>query len=144
MSDEKTPPPRRRSPVLRVLLPSLGVVLLLTGVLLLVLPGPGLLLVLAGLLLLAEEFPALARYIDPVRAQAMRAAEESVSSPLRLTGSVLAGLLLLGAGAVWGLFPGLPLGGWPTGSGLILSGLILLALLLWSLRRVRGGRGRRS
>jgi hypothetical protein len=47
-----------------------------------VLPGPGLLLVLAGLIVLAAEFPALERYVDPVRDPAMKAAEDSVSSPL--------------------------------------------------------------
>jgi len=44
-----------------------GAVLLLVGVALLVLPGPGLLLVLAGLIILASEFPALNRYVEPVR-----------------------------------------------------------------------------
>lgn len=114
-----------------------GALLLIVGVLLLVLPGPGLLLVLAGLLLLASEFPALERYVDPVRDRAMKAAEDSVSSPLRIAGSVLAGLALLAAGIVWGLVKSLPFGGWSTGSSLILSSVILFALLIWSYRRVK-------
>lgn len=113
-----------------------GGALLLIGIALLVLPGPGLLLVLAGLLVLSSEFPAVARYVDPVRVRAMRAAEESVSSPLRITGSALAAAALTAAGVIWGLMPGLPFGGWATGSGLILSGLILAALLVWSHRQV--------
>jgi hypothetical protein len=117
-----------------------GGALLVIGIALLVLPGPGLLLVLAGLLVLSSEFPALARYVDPVRVRAMRAAEESVSSPLRIAGSALAAAALLAAGVVWGLVPGLPFGGWATGSGLILSGVVLAALLVWSHRRV-GARG---
>lgn len=68
----------------RVMITVAGGILLVVGVLLLVLPGPGLLLVLAGLLLLASEFPKLERYVDPVRDRAMKAAEESVSSPLRI------------------------------------------------------------
>ena len=36
------------------------------------------------------------------------------------------------------LVPTLPLGGWPSGSSLILSGIILLALLVISYRRVKG------
>ena len=56
------------------------------------LPGPGLLLVLGGLLVLSTEFPAVDRYIDPIQHRAMHAAEQSVSSPLRLAGSMLAGL----------------------------------------------------
>lgn len=127
--------------VKRVTIAIAGGVVLLVGVALLVLPGPGLLLVLAGLLLLASEFPALERYVDPVRDRAMKAAEDSVSSPLRIAGSVCAGLALIGAGVVWAVVPGLPFGGWSTGSSLILSGIILFALLVWSYRRVRARRG---
>lgn len=125
--------------VKRVTIAVVGGVVLLVGIALLILPGPGLLLVLAGLLILASEFPALERYIDPVRDRAMKAAEDSVSSPLRIAGSVLAGLGLLAAGVIWGLrvFPWLPFDGWSTGSSLILSGIILFALLGWSYRRVK-------
>lgn len=115
-----------------------GGALLLLGIALLVLPGPGLLLVLAGLLVLSSEFPAVARYVDPVRVRAMRAAEESVSSPLRIAASAVCAAALVAAGIVWGIVPGLPFGGWATGSGLILSGLILAALLVWSHHRVGG------
>lgn len=117
-----------------------GVLLLLVGIALLVLPGPGLLLVLAGLVVLAGEFPAVEKYVDPVRDRALKAAEETVSSPLRIAASVLAGLLLIAAGVVWGLVKTLPLGGWPTGSSLILSGLVLLGLLVYSYRRVQSRR----
>jgi membrane protein implicated in regulation of membrane protease activity len=126
--------------VKRVTLAVVGGIVVLVGVALLVLPGPGLLLVLAGLLILASEFPVLERYVDPVRDRAMKAAEDSVSSPLRIAGSVLAGLGLFAAGVVWGLMPDLPFGGWSTGSSLILSGIILFALLIWSYRRVRSRR----
>ncbi|MGW4063649.1 PGPGW domain-containing protein [Amycolatopsis sp. NPDC004747] len=121
----------------RILITVAGAILLVVGVLLLVLPGPGLLLVLAGLLLLASEFPALEKYVDPVRDRAMKAAEDSVSSPLRIAGSVLAGLALLAAGIVWGTVKSLPFSGWSTGSSLILSSVILFALLIWSYRRVK-------
>lgn len=128
----------------RLIIAVLGGSLLVVGVALLVLPGPGLLLVLAGLLTLASEFPALERYVDPVRTRAMQAAEESVSSPLRIAGSVVAGLLLIGAGVVWGIEQSLPLGGWSTGTSLIVSGLILLGLLVWSYRRVQAQRRKTS
>jgi len=124
----------------RVLVVAAGAVLLVVGVLLLVLPGPGLLLVLAGLLLLASEFPALEKYVDPVRDRAMKAAEDSVSSPLRIAGSVLAGLALLAAGIVWATVRWLPFSGWSTGSSLILSSVILFALLGWSYHRVKSRR----
>ena len=119
-----------------------GGVVLLVGIALLVLPGPGLLLVLAGLLILASEFPTLERHIDPVRDRAMKAAEDSVSSPLRIAGSVAAGLALLAAGIVWGSVKSLPFSGWSTGSSLILSGIVLFVLLGWSYRRVSRRRRR--
>lgn len=135
---------KRHSAVKRVAALIAGGVLVLVGVVLLVLPGPGLLLVLSGLLVLANQFPAVERYIDPVQDRAMQAAEQSVSSPLRLTGSILAGLALIGAGITWGVLgPRVPLGGWPTGLSLILSGLILLGLLVWSYRRVQRQRAER-
>ena len=40
------------------------------------------------------------------------------------------GVVLIAAGVVWWVVPGLPLGGWPTGASLILSGLILLGVLV--------------
>lgn len=120
----------------------LGAVVLLVGLALLVLPGPGLLLVFAGLLILASEFPTLERYVDPARDRAMKAAEDSVSSPLRIAGSVLCGLGLFAAGIIWGLrvFSWLPFPGWSVGSSLILSGIILFALLGWSYRKVSARR----
>ncbi|GAB3897941.1 PGPGW domain-containing protein [Kibdelosporangium lantanae] len=121
----------------RVTLAVAGGVVLLVGVALLVLPGPGLLLVFAGLAMLASQFPKLDRYVDAVRDKAMKAAEQSVSSPLRITGSVLCGLALVTAGILWGLraFPWLPFPGWGTGSSLILSGVLLLGMLVWSYRK---------
>jgi hypothetical protein len=117
-----------------------GGLLLIAGVALLVLPGPGLLLVLAGLIVLANAFPSVQRFVAPVRRRAMQAAEESVSSPLRIVFSAGTGVVLIAAGIVWGLRPDLPLGGWATGASLILSGIILLVLLVVSYRRVKQGR----
>ncbi|MFD3523152.1 PGPGW domain-containing protein [Streptomyces sp. NPDC058653] len=115
-----------------------GVLLLLVGIALLVLPGPGLLLVLAGLLVLSNQFPAVARFVDPVRERAMFAARESVSSWVRIAGAALVAAALFVAGLFWGLMPELPLGGWPTGAGLILSSVLLVALLVYSYRTTRG------
>ncbi|CAL9668668.1 PGPGW domain-containing protein [Streptomyces sp. enrichment culture] len=126
--------------VRRTALGVLGAVVLVVGVALLVLPGPGLLLVFAGVVLLARAVPALDRFVAPVRDRAMRAAEESVSSGWRIAGSVLVGVFLVTAGAVWGLVPRLPYSGWATGASLILSGLVLFALLVWSRRRVQAAR----
>jgi hypothetical protein len=117
-----------------------GGLLVLIGIVLLVLPGPGLILVLAGLLVLSSEFPAVDKYIDPIQHKAMEAMEQSVSSPLRLAGSILAGAALIAAGVLWGLVKTLPMGGWPTGSSLILSGLVVWGLLAYSYWRVRARR----
>lgn len=103
----------------------------------LVLPGPGLLLVLAGLLVLANGFPTVQKFVAPVERRAMQAAEESVSSPLRMVFSIGTGVVLIAAGVAWWVVPGLPLGGWPAGCSLILSGLILLGVLVVSYRHVR-------
>jgi Putative transmembrane protein (PGPGW) len=125
--------------VRRVTMSIVGGVVFLIGVALLVLPGPGLLLVLAGLIILAGVFPTLERHVDPVRERAMKAAEDSVSSPLRIAGSVVVGLSLLACGVIWGLklFPWLPFAGWSTGTSLILSGVVLFGLLGWSYRKVQ-------
>jgi hypothetical protein len=117
-----------------------GGLLLVVGVALLVLPGPGLLLVLGGLLVLASGFPKVQKYVAPVERRAMQAAEESVSSPLRMVFSIGTGLVLIAAGVVWWLVRSLPLSGWPTGASLILSGLILLGVLVVSYRHVRSRR----
>ncbi|MBB4685867.1 PGPGW domain-containing protein [Amycolatopsis jiangsuensis] len=127
-------------PVKQAIAAVVGGLLVVVGVVLLVLPGPGLLLVLAGLVVLASQFPALERFVEPVRTRAMKAAEESVASPLRIAGSVLAGLALIAAGIVWGTVRSLPFSSWSTGTSLILSGLIIFALLIWSYRRVQSRR----
>ncbi len=121
-----------------------GSLLLVVGAALLVLPGPGLLLVLAGLVVLSGVFPRLERHLAPVRRRAMAAARESVSSPLRIAASASVGAALIAGGVVWTVVPDLPLGGWPTGSGLILSGLVLCGLLVHSHRQVRAAEPERE
>ncbi|MFR9676787.1 PGPGW domain-containing protein [Streptomyces sp. TR06-5] len=124
-------------PVLRALLAVLGGTLVAVGIALLVLPGPGLLLVFAGMVLLARAVPSLHRHVAPVRARAMQAAEDSVSSWWRIACSIVVGLSLIGAGVAWGLVPRLPFSGWTTGASLIVSGIVLFVLLAWSHRKLR-------
>jgi hypothetical protein len=124
--------------VRRVLVAVAGGLLTVIGVVLLVLPGPGLLLVLAGLLVLAAEFPAVRRYVAPVRERAMKTARDSVASPWRIAMTATGGALLIAAGILWATQDWIPLSGWSAGSSLILSGVIVFALLVWSYRRVRG------
>lgn len=119
-----------------------GGLLLVLGIVLLFLPGPGLLVVLAGLMVLSTAFPRLERHVELVRGRAMKAAKDSVSSWWRVALSVLSGVALIGAGLVWGLVPGLPFGGWHTGSSVILSGVIVLTLLILAGRQVGSRRDR--
>lgn len=121
--------------VRRILVTVAGVALCVVGVGLLILPGPGLLLLLAGLVLLANEYPWARRMTAPVRRQAIRSAEQSVASPLRISATVLCGLALVAAGIAWILVPSLPFGGLATGSSLIVSGIVVIALLVYSYRR---------
>ncbi len=122
----------------------LGWVLVVAGIVLVAIPGPGLLLLLAGLVILANEYVWAQRFVDPVRRRAFQAAEESVSAWWRIVVTALGGLWLAGLGVLWWinpqipriwiLGPQLPLGGWPTGSGLILSGFLVWGLLIYSIR----------
>jgi len=121
----------------RILITVAGVALCVAGIGLLILPGPGLLLLLAGLVLLANEYPWARRMTAPVRRQAIRSAEQSVASPLRISATVLCGLALVAAGIAWILVPSLPFGGVATGSSLIVSGIVVIALLVYSYRRFR-------
>jgi hypothetical protein len=124
-----------------------GWLLVVLGAAALVLPGPGLLLLLAGLVVLSQEYEWAERRVEPVRQKAYTVARSSVSSNLRILASVLASLAIVAVGIVWWLDPeipeigpvgpDLPLGGWSTGSGIVISGLAALALVVYSVRRFR-------
>ncbi len=125
-----------------------GWLLVVLGGAALVLPGPGLLLLLAGLVVLSQEYEWAERRVEPVRQKAYTVARSSVSSNLRILASALASLAIVAVGIVWWLDPeipeigpvgpDLPLGGWSTGSGIVISGLAALALVVYSVRRFRG------
>jgi hypothetical protein len=126
----------------------LGWVLVLLGIAALILPGPGLLLLLAGLILLSQKYEWAARRVEPVRKKAYEVGRSGVSTYPRIALSALGALCLVGVGVVWTLDPeipeigplgpGLPLGGWPTGSSIAVSGLVAAALLVYSIKRFRG------
>ncbi len=120
----------------RVVFGVVGAVLVAVGALLMVLPGPGLIVVLLGVVVLSQEFSWAERLYEPVRDRAVRAAEASVATRLRIAWSTSAGMALVAAGVVWIVRPSLPFGGVSTGSSLILSGVLLLALLVYSYRRI--------
>jgi hypothetical protein len=127
----------------------IGWALVVLGVAALVLPGPGLLLLLAGLVLLSQEYQWAARRVEPVRRKAFDVARASVASWFRITTSALGALAIVAVGVVWWwnpqipelgpIGPDLPLGGWTTGSGIVISGLAALALVVYSIKRFRYG-----
>ncbi len=135
----------------RLVLETLGWVLVLAGIAALVLPGPGLLGIFAGLVLLSQQYEWAERRLEPVKERALQAAEESVETWPRIIASLAAALVLIGAGVVWIWQPPAPgwwtvnddwwlLGGWATGITQVASGLIALAMIGYSFRRFRSPR----
>lgn len=124
-----------------------GWTLVLGGIAALILPGPGLLLLLLGLVVLSQEYEWAERRVDPVKDKAFEVARQGVSTYPRIVLSALGALVLVAIGVVWGLDPtiptigpvgpDLPVGGWATGSSIILSGVIALGLLVYSIKRFR-------
>ena len=132
----------------RVLLETLGWLLVVGGIAALVLPGPGLLGLFAGLALLSQQYEWAERRLEPVKRQALKAAEDSVRTWPRIICSVLVSLLLVAAGVLWCLRPPAPgwwplaehwwlSGGWGVGVTQILSGLVALGMIVYSFRRFR-------
>jgi hypothetical protein len=130
----------------RLLLESLGWLLVVAGVAALVLPGPGLLLLFAGLVVLSQQYDWAERRVEPVKKRALKAAEEGVETWPRIIVSCGVALFLVGCGVVWIWSPPAP-GWWPvddswwliggvgTGITQIVSGLIGLGTIAWSYRR---------
>jgi sterol desaturase/sphingolipid hydroxylase (fatty acid hydroxylase superfamily) len=133
----------------RLLLETLGWLLVVAGVAALILPGPGLLMIFGGLVLLSREYEWARRRLEPVRLRALRGAADSVESWPRIVLSTLLAVLLLGCGVLWMIRPD-PAPWWPvdeswwlvggpwTGVTLELSGVLALVLLVYSYRRFHG------
>ena len=125
-----------------------GWILVIAGLAAMILPGPGLLLLFAGLAILSQQFAWAERRVEPVKEQALKTARDGVRSWPRIVMTVIGGLLLIGLGVLFGVRPPVPdwwpvrdswwlVGGWATGSSLILSGLAVIVLLVYSYRRFR-------
>lgn len=132
----------------RIVLETLGWVLVVVGIAALVLPGPGLLGLFAGLALLSQQYDWAERRLHPVKKQAIKAARQGVETWPRIALSLFGCLWLMGIGVVWGVHPGSPdwwplaekwwlAGGWGTGISLIISGVIALAMIVYSYRNYR-------
>ena len=133
--------------VRRLVLETLGWLLVVLGIAALFLPGPGLLMLLAGLAVLSQQYEWAERRVDPVAAKAFEVAKQGVSTWPRIIASAIGALCVIAVGVVfwiapeipefWILGPEWPLGGWPTGSSIIISGFIALGLLIYSVIRWR-------
>lgn len=130
----------------RVVLETLGWVLLVLGLAMIFLPGPGLLGMFAGLALLARQYDWANRRMEPVRLRALRGAAESVETWPRIVISLMGVVLFAGLGVLWILAPPAP-SWWPvaeswwlpggvwTGITQIASAAIALALIVYSYHR---------
>ncbi|MBM9458660.1 hypothetical protein JK386_01965 [Nocardioides sp. zg-536] len=130
----------------RLLLETLGWLLLVAGVAALVLPGPGLLLIAAGLAVLSRQYAWADNLLEPVLLRALRAAAEGVETWPRILMSTLFALGIGAVGVLWLAGPEAP-GWWPldaawwllggpwTGVTLLVSCVIALVLIVYSYRR---------
>jgi uncharacterized protein (TIGR02611 family) len=132
----------------RIVLETVGWILVVAGIAALVLPGPGLLMIAAGMVILSQEYEWAERRLEPIKRKALRGAAEGVETNTRTAMSTAFALALLACGVLWiwgpeepGWWPGpeetwLP-GGWATGITQVLSAFIALGLIGWSFRRYR-------
>ena len=133
----------------RIVLETLGWVLLLLGIAAIFLPGPGLLGIFAGLALLSQQYDWAERRVEPVRLRAMLGAAEGVETWPRIVASCLGAVALAGFGVLWIMKPPAP-GWWPlddawwlpggmwTGVTQVASAFIAIALIIYSYRRFHG------
>ena len=126
-----------------------GWALVIVGLAAIPLPGPGLLILLSGLVVLSQEYEWAEKRVEPVREKAIEGAKDSVATYPRIAIAATCATAILATGVwvwsdpdipeFWGFGPKLPLGlgGWPTGSTIILSGLIAWGILIYSLKVYR-------
>lgn len=133
----------------RIVLETLGWVLLLLGIAAIFLPGPGLLGIFAGLALLSQQYDWAERRVEPVRLRAMLGAAEGVETWPRIIASCFGAVALAGFGVLWIMKPPapewwplsdtwwLPGGVW-TGVTQVASAFIAVGLIVYSYRRFHG------
>ncbi len=133
----------------RVVLESVGWLLVVVGIAALILPGPGLLAIMAGLVVLSQQYEWAERRLDPVKRRALHEAARSVSGPLQMTVTLVGVAVLTACGVLWTLDPPAP-GWWSLPQSWWLPGgvwtavtqfgsaAIALGLMVYSYRRFHG------
>jgi len=132
----------------RVVLETLGWLLVVGGIAALILPGPGLLMIVGGLALLSQQYDWAERRLDPVKKRALEAAADGVETWPKIMMSGLGVVALVALGVLWCVRPSAPgwwpvdekwwlVGGWGAGASLIISGLLALALIVYSYKNFR-------
>ena len=133
----------------RVVLETIGWVLVLVGIAAIPLPGPGLLLLFAGLAVLSQQYDWAERRVRPVERAALKAAADSVQTWPRIVMSLGGVAWLVGIGTLWIVSPPAP-GWWPvddkwwlfggfwTGITLVGSGAVALGIIVYSFVKFRG------
>jgi uncharacterized protein (TIGR02611 family) len=126
-----------------------GWVLVVVGIIAMPLPGPGVLIMLSGLVVLSQEYEWAERRVEPVKEKTIQGAKQGVATYPRIVLSALSASAIVAVGVwwctdptipeVWKIGPKLPfgLGGWTTGSSIVLSGLIAWGVLVYSIKRYR-------
>jgi len=133
----------------RVVLETLGWVLLVAGLAAIFLPGPGLLGMFAGLALLSQQYDWAERRVEPVKLRALKGAAEGVQTWPRIVASLAGVVVLVACGVLWIRKPPAPdwwpisdtwwlPGGLGTGITQIASAAIAVALIIYSYRRFHG------
>jgi hypothetical protein len=132
----------------RLVLETVGWLLLVGGIAALILPGPGLLMIVGGLALLSQQYDWARKRLDPVKKRALEAAADGVETWPRILLSCLGVAVLVGIGVLWIVDPDVP-GWWPlddkwwlpggrtAGVSIGISGLIALSLIVYSIRNFR-------
>jgi len=130
----------------------IGWLLILLGLAALVLPGPGLLALFAGMAVLSTQYEWAERRLEPIKKTALKAAADSVATPMHIAISLLGAGTIMAVGVTWGVHPAVPdwwpladkwwlPGGWGTGGSLIVSGMIAVGLVVFSYVNYRKPRG---
>jgi hypothetical protein len=139
---------RGRDATKRLVLETVGWLLLAGGVAALILPGPGLLMIVGGLALLSQQYEWAHRRLEPVKKRALEAAADGVATWPRILLSCLGAGALVAVGVLWIVDPDVPSwwplddkwwlpGGWSAGTSIVLSGLLALGLIGYSIRNFR-------